>query len=186
MTPEAARRRRSFRTALVSAWVNAVDRLWTPWRYDFIKGSNAEKPDGSRDCIFCSLRDARNDESVYVLHRAHHNYIVLNLYPYISGHLLIVPYEHTSELDAASDETTAELMRLAKQCQSVLREVYRPHGFNLGMNLGRSAGAGVAEHIHLHIMPRWTGDGNFMTTVAETRVIPEDLATTYGKLRGRF
>ncbi|MGH9903166.1 MAG: HIT family protein, partial [Pyrinomonadaceae bacterium] len=136
--------------------------------------------------VFCSLRDADDDERVFILHRGRANFIVLNLYPYTSGHLLIVPYEHTPDLDAASRETTDELMELAKRCQTVLREVYQPHGFNLGMNLGRAAGAGVADHIHLHVMPRWAGDSNFMTTVAETRVLPEDLPTTYDKLRGKF
>jgi ATP adenylyltransferase len=132
------------------------------------------------------LRDTNDDDAVYILHRARHNYIVLNTYPYISGHLLVVPYEHTPDLDAASPETTGELMSLARTCQTILREVYQPHGFNMGMNIGKSAGAGVADHIHLHIMPRWMGDANFMTTVGETRVIPEDLAATFTKLRGRF
>jgi ATP adenylyltransferase len=165
-----------------------VDRLWTPWRYDYIKSGSGEdeSPDASA-CVFCSLRDdASDDESKYILHRAAHNFVVLNIYPYISGHLLIVPYLHTSELDAAPKEVTDELMDLTKRAQTILRETYHPHGFNLGMNLGRAAGAGVAGHIHLHIMPRWTGDANFMSTVGETRVIPEDLATTYHKLRGQF
>lgn len=162
-----------------------MDRLWTPWRYAYIKGSSGRQPEDS-SCIFCSLRDTDDDDAAFILHRAEYNYIVLNIYPYISGHLLIVPYEHTPDLDAASALTTGEMMTLAKNCQTVLREVYRPHGFNLGMNLGRSAGAGVAEHIHLHIMPRWAGDANFMTTVGETRVIPEDLTETFSKLRGRF
>ncbi|HVF51028.1 MAG TPA: HIT domain-containing protein [Pyrinomonadaceae bacterium] len=163
-----------------------MDRLFTPWRYDYIKGESGEKSGYSTSCVFCAIRDANDDERTYVLHRAHHNFIVLNIYPYISGHLLIVPYEHTSELDAASHETTGELMELARRTQTVLREHYHPHGFNLGMNLGRAAGAGVAEHIHLHVMPRWTGDVNFMTTVGDTRVLPEDLKTTYDKLRGSF
>ena len=162
-----------------------MDRLWTPWRYQYIKGETGEKT-GDNGCVFCSLREVEDDERHFILHRARYNYIVLNLYPYISGHLLIVPYEHTADLDAASDETTGELMSLAKRCQTVLRDAYKPEGFNLGMNLGRSAGAGVAHHIHLHIMPRWTGDVNFMSTVGETRVIPEDLSTTYHKLRGKF
>jgi ATP adenylyltransferase len=130
--------------------------------------------------------DSGDDESKYILHRAAHNFIVLNIYPYISGHLLIVPYLHVAELDAAPKEVTDELMDLTKRAQTILRETYHPHGFNLGMNLGRAAGAGVAGHIHLHIMPRWMGDANFMSTIGETRVIPEDLATTYQKLRGQF
>ena len=166
-----------------------MDRLWTPWRYQYISGASGEKSGGDSPCVFCCLRDgggAEADECQFILHRARYNFIVLNIYPYISGHLLIVPYEHTAELDTAAQETTNELMQLARRCQTVLREAYRPHGFNLGMNLGQAAGAGVADHIHLHVMPRWVGDANFMTTTSETRVIPEDLATTYGKLRGRF
>lgn len=164
-----------------------MDRLYTPWRYAYIKGESGEKSGSGQPCVFCSLRDRlEGDENNFVVHRARHNYIVLNVYPYISGHLLLVPYEHAGELDSISKETSDELMDLAKRAQTVLREVYNPHGFNLGMNLGRSAGAGVADHIHLHVMPRWTGDANFMTTVGETRVIPEDLAITYGKLRGKF
>jgi ATP adenylyltransferase len=112
--------------------------------------------------------------------------VVLNLYPYVSGHLLIVPNEHVGELDAAAKQTTDELMDLTKRSQTALREAYRPECCNVGMNLGHSAGAGIVDHIHMHIMPRWTGDTNFMTTVGETRVLPEDLAATYGKLRGKF
>lgn len=161
-----------------------MDRLWSPWRSEYIASA------GDVDtaiCVFCKLRDERDrDEANLVLHRASHNYVVLNRYPYTSGHLLIVPYEHVGELDSAAKATTDELMDLTKQCQTALREVYRPDGFNVGMNLGRSAGAGIADHIHIHILPRWSGDTNFMTSVAETRVLPEDLSTTYGKLRGKF
>ena len=138
-------------------------------------------------CIFCdAARNPADDERNFVLHRGAHTFVILNLYPYISGHLLIVPYEHVGELDAASKETTDELMDLTKRCQTVLREVYQPAGFNIGMNLGRSGGAGIVDHIHIHVMPRWAGDTNFMSTIGETRVIPEDLTTTYRKLRDKF
>jgi ATP adenylyltransferase len=170
-----------------------VDRLWTPWRYQYITGESSEKSsaasasDTSSSCIFCTLRkDPTRDERNFILHRARHNFIVLNLYPYTSGHLLIIPYEHTSELDSVAKETTDELMDLTKRAQTLLRAAYKPDGFNLGMNLGHAAGAGVAAHIHLHIMPRWTGDANFMSTIGETRVLPEDLPNTYQKLRGQF
>jgi ATP adenylyltransferase len=137
--------------------------------------------------VFCRLyADLKNDETNYVIYRASHSFVVLNRYPYISGHLLIVPNEHVGELDAASKDTTDELMDLSKRAQTALRETYHPDGFNLGMNLGQAAGAGIVDHIHIHILPRWLGDTNFMTTVGETRVIPEDLATTYQKLKGRF
>ena len=165
-----------------------MDILWSPWRYDYIKsGSSDEHGQPPSSCVFCALKEeAGDDESKAILHRGRYNFVVLNIYPYISGHLLIVPYEHLGELDAAPKETTDELIDLAKRAQTLLRETYRPHGFNLGMNLGRAAGAGVADHIHLHVMPRWTGDTNFMSTIGETRVIPEDISTTYNKLHGKF
>ena len=143
----------------------------------------SEKP----GCIFCvAHKDSAKDDQNYILHRAEHNFIILNLYPYVSGHLMVAPYAHLGEFDAAPKEVTDEMMDLAKHCQTVLRKAYHPDGFNVGMNLGRSAGAGVADHIHLHIMPRWSGDTNFMTTVAETRVLPESLSMTYQKLRAKF
>jgi ATP adenylyltransferase len=161
-----------------------LDRLWTPWRAEYIASGGTT---GTEACVFCSIRnDTDNDDANYVLHRAKHNLVVLNRYPYSSGHLLIVPYDHVSALDGATKETTDELMDLTKQSQTALREAYQPSGFNIGMNLGEPAGAGVADHIHIHVLPRWAGDTNFMTTVANTRVLPEDLATTYQKLLGKF
>lgn len=130
--------------------------------------------------------DPEHDEHNFVLHRAQHCFVVLNLYPYISGHLMIVPYLHTSEFDATPKEVTDEMMDQAKRSQTALREVYKPAGFNLGMNLGSAAGAGIADHLHIHVLPRWAGDTNFMTTVGEARVLPEDLPTTYSKLRVKF
>ncbi|MGH9941152.1 MAG: HIT family protein [Pyrinomonadaceae bacterium] len=166
-----------------------MDRLWTPWRYQYITGESGEKTNEAADnaCVFCALAgDDAHDERNFVLHRACFNFVVLNLYPYTSGHLMVVPFQHTADLDAAPKETTDELMDLTKRCQTALREVYRPQGFNLGMNLGRAAGAGVAGHIHLHVLPRWGGDANFMSTIGETRVLPEDLQTTYQRLSGKI
>ena len=138
-------------------------------------------------CIFCAAqKNPADDEKNYVLYRGAHNFVILNLYPYISGHLMIAPFAHIGEFDSAPKEVTDEMMDLAKRCETALREVYHPEGFNLGMNLGRAAGAGIADHIHMHIMPRWVGDANFMTTVGETRVLPEDLSITYRKLRKKF
>jgi ATP adenylyltransferase len=138
-------------------------------------------------CVFCeAVLNPADDEKKFVLHRGTHAFVILNLYPYISGHLMIAPYAHLGELDTTPKQTTDEIMDLAKRCQTTLREVYRPQGFNLGMNLGRAAGAGIADHIHMHLMPRWAGDTNFMTSVAETRVLPEDLPTTYQKLLAKF
>jgi ATP adenylyltransferase len=142
-------------------------------------------PKGS--CIFCKIvTSPTDDEKNLVLHRGTNNFVILNLYPYISGHLMVAPYAHLGELDAAPKETTDEMMDLVKRCQTALRRAYSPEGFNVGMNLGRVAGAGIADHIHLHIMPRWSGDTNFMTSVAETRVLSEDLPTTFNKLRDKF
>ena len=127
-----------------------------------------------------------NDQANLVIHRGKHNFVALNLYPYITGHLLVIPNLHLGDLDSASKEITDELMDLTKRCETALRAVYSPSGFNVGMNLGAAAGAGIVDHIHLHILPRWSGDTNFMTTVAEARVIPEELETTYAKVRERF
>jgi ATP adenylyltransferase len=140
-----------------------------------------------QECIFCAaLKNPADDVKNFVLYRGENCFLILNRYPYISGHLMIAPNEHLSELDAAPKQTTDEMMDLAKRCQSGLREVYKPDGFNLGMNLGRAAGAGVADHFHLHILPRWTGDTNFISTVSDTRVLPEDLETTFRKLSSKF
>lgn len=163
-----------------------MDRLYTPWRYDYIKGASGEKTGFGEACVFCTLASGTDDEAGFILQRAARNFVVLNIYPYTSGHLMVVPFEHTADFAALDKETSDEMMDLAKRAQGILGEVYRPHGFNLGMNLGRAAGAGVSDHLHLHVLPRWSGDSNFMTTVGETRVIPEDLRTTYDKLRGRF
>lgn len=140
-----------------------------------------------QSCIFCeAVQHPKRDEESLVLHRGSHAFVILNRYPYISGHLLIAPNEHLGELDVAPREVTDEIMELAKRCQTALRATYNPQGFNLGMNLGRAAGAGIADHIHMHIMPRWLGDTNFITSVSDTRVLPEDLQTTYRKLLATF
>lgn len=160
-----------------------MDVLFSPWRYDYIKDA---RPDDS-GCVFCNLaRDTARDEQNFILKRAEFNFVVLNIFPYAAGHLLIVPYEHVALLDKAGDRTTTEMMDLTKASQAALAEIYSPEGFNIGMNLGRSAGAGIAEHLHMHILPRWSGDVNFMTSIGETRNIPEDLGITYDKLASKF
>ena len=137
--------------------------------------------------MFCSIAaDTDSDATNFVLHRGEHAFVLLNLYPYITGHLMVVPYLHTSEFDSVAKEITDEMMDLAKRAQTALRKVYSPSGFNLGMNLGSAAGAGIADHIHIHVLPRWSGDTNFMTTVGESRVIPEALDVTYSKLLEKF
>lgn len=161
-----------------------MQRLWSPWRSKYIaSGVDAQK----EGCVFCRIAaDPDSDASNFVLHRGEHAFVLLNLYPYITGHLMIVPYLHTSEFDSVAKEITDEMMDLAKRAQTALREVYSPSGFNLGMNLGSAAGAGIADHIHIHVLPRWSGDTNFMTTVGESRVIPEALDVTYKRLIADF
>jgi ATP adenylyltransferase len=140
-----------------------------------------------QDCIFCVAEKNRDDDAKnFVLYRGENNFIILNRYPYISGHLMIAPIAHLGEFDAAPKATTDEMTDLVKRCQTALREVYKPDGFNIGMNLGRAAGAGVADHFHMHIMPRWAGDTNFMSTVSDTRVLPEALETTFRKLKPKL
>jgi len=160
-----------------------VDRLWSPWRAKYI----ASGVDAQSTCIFCEIgKDKENDEKNFVLFRGQFNFLVLNLFPYISGHILIVPYAHLGELDSAPKEVTDEMMDLIKRSQTALRAAYKPAGFNVGMNFGKAAGAGIVDHIHAHILPRWVGDTNFMTSIGESRVLPENLETTYAKLRDQF
>jgi ATP adenylyltransferase len=155
-----------------------MDYLWTPWRYRYI----AEAKDKS-GCVFCNAAAANEDEEWLIVHRGLKNFIILNRYPYTSGHVMIVPYVHTSDFSGLERDTAAEMMLLTQRVQAAIDDVYHPDGFNLGMNLGRSAGAGIADHLHMHLLPRWTGDTNFMTTVGETRLEPEELSVTYTRLR---
>jgi len=154
-----------------------MDFLWTPWRYKYI--AHAVKMEG---CIFCDALNA-GDEKAQIVLRGKLNFIILNRFPYTTGHVMVVPYEHVGDLGAVDPATLDEMMRMAQRVQLALAAIYKPEGFNLGMNLGRCAGAGVTGHIHLHVLPRWIGDANFMTTVSETRMEPEDLEITYVKLR---
>ena len=159
-----------------------MDILWSPWRYDYVTGTG--KGGG---CVFCDiLNNSASDEEKFILKRAEFNFVILNVYPYASGHLLIVPLDHVADLDKVEKRVTDEMMDLVKSAQSALTEVYSPDGFNLGMNLGKQAGAGVAEHLHMHILPRWSGDVNFMTAIGQTRTMPESLETTYQKLKTKI
>lgn len=159
-----------------------MDFLWTPWRYQYV--TSLGKPVA---CIFChAASDPAHDQEHFVIYRGARNLVMLNRFPYTSGHIMVVPYEHVATLEDLPDETLVELIRLARTADKQLRAVYRPDGLNLGFNLGRSAGAGIADHVHLHALPRWTGDTSFMTSIGETRVLPEDLATTWQKLRRAF
>ena len=157
-----------------------MKQIWTPWRMPYVTGQ--EKIDG---CVFCEMiaQDRRHDAKNYIVYRGKQVFSVLNLYPYNNGHILVLPYEHVSSLEYVSGEIQADMMHLASYLMSLMRELMSPAGFNIGMNIGKAAGAGIDDHIHLHIVPRWHGDTNFMPVVAGTRVIPEWLDDTYEKLR---
>jgi ATP adenylyltransferase len=154
-----------------------MDYLWSPWRYQYVQ--KGIRIDG---CLFCRIAADQADEENFVVHRGARNFVILNRFPYTTGHLMIVPYEHVDTLDAASEEALEEMILLAQKAQRHLGAIYKPNGFNLGMNIGESAGAGIAGHIHLHVLPRWSGDTSFITTVSETRVLPEELPVTWEKL----
>ena len=159
-----------------------MDYLWTPWRYQYI--TKAGEP---AECVFCAAAaDRRRPRARWWCTARAHNFVILNRFPYTSGHVMVVPYEHVATLEEVPDETLVELIRLARDAEKHLRAVYRPDGLNLGMNIGNSAGAGIAGHVHMHVLPRWTGDTNFMTVVGETRVVPEALEATWEKLRAAF
>jgi ATP adenylyltransferase len=158
-----------------------MKHLWTPWRSTYVNASGREA-----GCIFCAAAAGSQDNETLVVHRAQHSFVILNRYPYTSGHIMIAPYDHVASLNAASAVTIAEISELMRRAEIVISEAYRPDGINLGMNLGRAAGAGIAEHIHMHMLPRWSGDANFMTSVAGTRIIPESLDETYSKIKLGF
>ena len=154
-----------------------MDYLWTPWRYQYVT-----KGDAPSVCVFCTAAGSSDDKKTLIVHRAVHNFIILNRFPYTNGHVMVVPYKHVATLEELPQEALVEMILLARECEKNLQEVYHPDGLNIGVNLGRSAGAGIAGHIHMHILPRWTGDTNFMTVTGETRVLPEDLDITWERL----
>jgi ATP adenylyltransferase len=191
-----------------------MDRLWTPWRYSYItraasqartgvpEALSAWPPAGAesedKHCVFCNMIAAVDyaiqqgmpleaaEQAAYILHRGQHCFVCLNAYPYSTGHLLMVPYQHLDSLAALPSSSADELIHLAQAAEVALRKVYNPGGLNMGLNLGEAAGAGIADHIHMHALPRWTGDTNFMTVTAETRILPEPLGVTWAKLRPAF
>ncbi len=158
-----------------------MDRLWSPWRYSYVSRASSSDP-----CIFCEKAAQQRDQENYILYRGRRSFVLLNLYPYTTGHLMIAPYEHTATLRETAEETLVELMMLTRAAERHLQAVYSPRGLNVGMNVGECAGAGVAGHVHMHVLPRWPADSNFMTTVCETRVLPETLDVTYQKLLKEF
>ena len=157
-----------------------MDYLFTPWRFAYL--SNVGKTAG---CVFCE-QVKLEDREARIIHRGENCFIILNAFPYTSGHVMIVPYEHIDELQKLPPAAATEMMALSQRMERALRSTYKPGGINLGMNIGAAAGAGVAGHIHMHVLPRWIADSNFVTVVAETRVLPEDLETTWERLKKQF
>jgi ATP adenylyltransferase len=158
-----------------------MDRLWTPWRLSYVTDASTTTP----ACIFCAAVEA-GDREPLVVHRGARAFVILNKFPYNNGHLMVVPVRHTGSLADLDEAELLELMTLAREAERVLTGVYRPHGFNMGINLGRPAGAGILDHLHLHVVPRWNGDTSFMTVFGETRVLPEELPETARRLREAF
>ena len=185
-----------------------MDLLWTPWRYAYITtADSADRPGvppslaawpGDHHCVFCNLlasidyaiahgmKSEEAEAAGGLVHRGQHCFVCLNAFPYTSGHVMMMPYAHLDRLAALPAATAHELIELAQRTEQALERLYRPQGFNFGMNLGQAAGAGVQGHLHLHALPRWSGDTNFMTTVAETRILPEELETTWTRMRAAF
>ena len=161
----------------------ASNRIWAPWRLAYVKDASK---DIEEECIFCAKPAQDDDEANLIVHRGDRCFVILNLYPYTNGHLMVAPYEHVGGIQALPVETTAEMMALAQRAIEVLEDEYEPHGFNVGFNQGRVAGAGVEHHIHMHVVPRWGGDTNFMPVLADTRVMPQTLEQTYDTLHDRF
>lgn len=163
-----------------------MDHLWSPWRYQYVTGDTSPRPDRP-DCIFCAKSKPETaDQHVqrdYILFHGDLCFGLLNIYPYTNGHMMIAPYEHVPSLSQATEAACLEIMRYARRAEANLAAIYKCDGLNLGFNIGSAAGAGVAGHIHLHVLPRWQGDANFMSVIGETRVHPEGLDVTYTKLR---
>jgi ATP adenylyltransferase len=160
-----------------------LERLWAGWRAEYITDADAPHHDGAA-CVFCRiLESGLPDDQTYVLWRGEHTFAILNAFPYTSGHLMVMPLRHVGELDELTDDEGDELFRAARRAVAAVKSAYDPGGFNLGANLGRAGGAGIPGHLHIHVLPRWNGDTNFMTAVAETRVLPESLPTTWKRLK---
>lgn len=157
---------------------NPLKHLWASWRFKYIQGGGSEK-----GCVFCNALTANDSTENLIVTRAEHAFVILNKFPYTSGHLMIVPLEHQGSLEDMTPVTRAEMIELVSQFISVLRSIYHPEGFNVGVNIGNAAGAGIPGHVHIHVVPRWVGDTNFMTAIGQTRVLPETLDQTYLRIR---
>lgn len=157
-----------------------MKQIWAPWRMEYIQ---KKKADG---CILCEAPKQNSDTANYILYRGDKSFVILNSYPYNPGHLMIVPYQHIASLEELTDEERHEHFDIVSRSIEVLRQALSPDGFNLGINIGKVAGAGIEDHIHTHVVPRWQGDANFMSVLSDVRVVPEALAATYQKLTGKF
>lgn len=158
-----------------------MNRIWSPWRMKYVNTHQKEE-----SCVFCSAQARKDSVENLIAFRGKCAFVILNLYPYTSGHLMVVPFDHTAALEALERDTRAEMMELTSQCMEVLKKTYRPQGFNVGANIGVAAGAGVPDHVHIHVVPRWSGDTNFMSVLGETRVLPEAIEVTYQRVRKGF
>ena len=158
-----------------------MDHIWSPWRMEYIENNNKEE-----GCVFCIAQAMTDSAENLIAYRGKLAYVILNRYPYTSGHLMVIPFEHAPNLEELDPETRAEMMELTSRCTTILRKIYRTESFNVGINIGEAAGAGVVGHVHIHIVPRWKGDTNFITTIGETRVLPEALEDTYKRVKNAF
>jgi len=158
-----------------------LEIIWTPWRYEYV--NSVDERDG---CIFCEKSKEENDRENLVVYRGRHCFAILNLFPYTTGHIMIAPYEHTGTIEKLDPETLTEMMVVAQNSLSAIRDAFGPEGFNLGINISRVAGAGIKDHVHLHLVPRWAGDNNFMAVIADTRVLPRTLDDVWLALEGKI
>ena len=162
--------------------MSTTKQLWAPWRMTFLKSENPAQ----QGCIFCNLLKANRDSENLILHRSSLSFVILNKYPYNNGHLMVVPLQHTADMDTLKPEEQSDISRLTQHCIKALKETYRPEGFNIGMNLGAAGGAGIREHLHTHIVPRWTGDTNFMPVLADVKTMPQHLEESFKQLAPYF
>jgi ATP adenylyltransferase len=159
-----------------------MDRLWAPWRMNYVQ--NVDKKD--EGCIFCTKPGESDDRSNLILYRGEHTFVLMNLFPYNNGHLMVIPYQHTSDMLDLPPETAEDLWSNLCRCKQALAAAFKPDGFNIGMNIGRTAGAGIDQHVHMHIVPRWNGDTNFMPVIGKTKVISQGIGETYDQLLPYF
>lgn len=159
-----------------------LKQLWAPWRMAFIK----KQAPSNTDCVFCTLPQQNSDSGNLILYRASHAFVIMNKFPYNNGHLMVIPFKHTADFLSLNQVEKSELMDLLQHCTQALTKAYRPEGFNIGMNLGAAGGAGIREHLHFHVVPRWLGDTNFMPVLADTKSMPQHLSESYQQLEPYF